>query len=114
MLSDYNFVSRLKKINKRNIPQYKLKAAKQLIDLEEFDPDLVGKQSSACKSLCIWSIALVQYSMNFNKVKPKVELMEAKKAEVEGMEEQLEELNVELSTMKEQLRKRESEQRKMN
>jgi hypothetical protein len=51
----------------------------------------------------------VEYATNFNKVKPKVILMETKKASVDKMEEEISGLNVELTTMKEHLRKRESE-----
>lgn len=43
MLSDYGFVGKLKKIDKRNVPKNRLRVAKELINLEQFDPEIVGK-----------------------------------------------------------------------
>lgn len=47
--------------------------------------------------------------MNYNMVRPKVELMDQKKKEVEGMESQIQELNNQLDYIREQIKVREED-----
>jgi predicted nucleic acid-binding Zn-ribbon protein len=51
--------------------------------------------------------------MNYNLVRPKVELMDKKRKEVEEMESQISSLNKELDYIREQIKKREEDQKKL-
>jgi len=52
--------------------------------------------------------------MNYNLVKPKVELMDKKRKEVEEMESQISSLNKELDYIREQIKKKEEDQKKLS
>jgi len=71
VLSDGKFIDRLKTYDKDNIPPKILKALEKYIQKEEYTPDRVGNQSSAAKSLCMWSHAMDTYSKVAKEVEPK-------------------------------------------
>jgi dynein heavy chain, axonemal len=62
VIVDINFMDRLKSYDRNNIPEACLKKIKPYISKTEFDPIYVGKQSQACKSLCLWVRAMDNYA----------------------------------------------------
>ena len=61
ILSDTNFMKSLEEFDKDNIPESVIRRLKKYIDDPSYLPDIVGKQSSAAKSLCMWTRAMDVY-----------------------------------------------------
>mmetsp|Transcript_43965 Transcript_43965/g.42564 ORF Transcript_43965/g.42564 Transcript_43965/m.42564 type:complete len:83 (+) Transcript_43965:3537-3785(+) len=56
------FVNRLLSYNVSNTPESVLaKVRKNYLSKKEFDPEDVGKKSSAAKCLCIWAISVSKF-----------------------------------------------------
>ena len=47
------------------------KVRKNYLSLKEFEPEDIGKKSSAAKCLCIWAIAVSRFQIILKKVEPK-------------------------------------------
>ena len=60
----------------------KIKKLQKYLKMEKFNPDDVGKVSTAAKSLCMWVIAMDTYSSVAKTVEPK-------KAQLKEAEEKL-------------------------
>merc|ERR1712159_822330 len=71
VLSDGKFLDRLKQFDKDNIPQPVLKKLEKFVVKPEYQPDVVGNQSKAAKSLCMWTHAMDTYSKVAKEVEPK-------------------------------------------
>jgi dynein heavy chain len=71
LLSDGNFLQSLMDFDKDNISEPILKKLKKYIDMEDFNPDSVGRVSKAAKSLCMWACAMDVYSAVAKTVVPK-------------------------------------------
>lgn len=91
VLSDGGFLEKLRKFDKDNIPAAILKKLEKYVVKPEYQPDMVGKQSSAAKSLCMWTHAMDTYSKVAKEVEPK-------KKKLADMNAQL---NAAMSTLKE-------------
>jgi len=66
------FINKLLTYNVSNTPESVLnKVRKNYLAKKEFDPEDVGKKSSAAKSLCIWCIAVSKFQIVTKKVEPK-------------------------------------------
>ena len=68
---DINFIDKLKKYDKDNIPDKALRNLRVLTKRPEFEPETIGKQSQACKSLCLWCRAMDSYALVAKEVEPK-------------------------------------------
>merc|ERR1719409_952145 len=71
VLSDTKFLDRLKAFDKDNIPAAVLKKLEKFVVKPEYQPDTVGNQSRAAKSLCMWTHAMDTYSKVAKEVEPK-------------------------------------------
>jgi dynein heavy chain len=71
VLSDVKFIEKLKTFDKDNIPPKILKGLEKYVVKPEYTPETVGKQSSAAKSLCMWTFAMDTYSKVAKEVEPK-------------------------------------------
>jgi dynein heavy chain len=71
LLGDGNFLDSLKVYDKDNIDEKILKKLQKYIKMEDFNPEKVGKVSTAAKSLCMWVIAMDTYSGVSKTVEPK-------------------------------------------
>lgn len=55
-----------------NTPENVLsKVRKNYLNLKEFDPEDIGKKSSAAKCLCIWALSVSKFQIVLKKVEPK-------------------------------------------
>lgn len=59
VIADFHFITRIKKIDKRNLSDQKISNVRDIIENDNMKPELVGKQSQACKHLCVWCLAIV-------------------------------------------------------
>jgi len=71
VMTDAKFLDRLKTFDKDNIPPKVLKTLEKYVTKPEYTPDQVGRQSTAAKSLCMWSHAMDTYSKVAKEVEPK-------------------------------------------
>ncbi|KAG1698535.1 Dynein heavy chain 7, axonemal [Nymphon striatum] len=79
LLSDMSFLEKLKNYDKDNIPVHIItKIRKSYTNLEEFNPSVVAKASSAAEGLCMWLLAIEKYEKVLKVVGPKkIKLVEA-------------------------------------
>eukprot|EP00002_Diphylleia_rotans_P007300 TRINITY_DN1682_c0_g1_i3.p1 TRINITY_DN1682_c0_g1~~TRINITY_DN1682_c0_g1_i3.p1 ORF type:complete len:1955 (-),score=398.96 TRINITY_DN1682_c0_g1_i3:368-6232(-) len=91
ILGDTQFLSRLIKYDKDNIPDAVLKKLKRYIDDPTFQPANVAKQSMAARSLCMWVRAMDTYSKVAKTVAPKRERLAIAEAQLKEAEDKLRE-----------------------
>jgi dynein heavy chain len=68
-----NFIKSLIDFDKDNIPDKVLKKISKYTSEPDFQPEKVGNVSLACRSLCLWVIAMEKYGTIFRVVQPKRE-----------------------------------------
>jgi len=71
LLNESSFLDDLKAYDKDNIPEKLLKGIAKYMKMDEFQPDTVGKVSTAAKSLCMWVRAMDTYARVAKTVEPK-------------------------------------------
>jgi dynein heavy chain len=71
MMVDIAFIDRLKTYDRNNTADAVLRKLRTITNKPEFDPINIGKQSQACKSLCMWCRAIDNYSKIAKVVEPK-------------------------------------------
>ncbi|CAD7974708.1 unnamed protein product [Amoebophrya sp. A25] len=71
VLNDSGFIDRLKNYDKDNIQPKILQKLEKFVVKAEYQPDVVGNQSKAAKSLCMWTHAMDTYSKVAKEVEPK-------------------------------------------
>merc|ERR1719409_455075 len=91
VLSDTKFLDRLKAFDKDNIPAAVLKKLEKFVVKPEYQPDVVGNQSRAAKSLCMWTHAMDTYSKVAKEVGPKKEKLAEMNKELEKANSNLKE-----------------------
>merc|ERR1719399_310316 len=96
VLNDSAFLDKLRNYDKDNIPGPALKKLAKFVIRDEYQPDVVGRQSSAAKSLCMWTHAMDTYSKVAKEVAPK-------KAALAEMNEQLAIANASLQSKRDAL-----------
>ena len=84
VLSQMDFIEKLQKYNKDNIPEGILRKLKTYVNRDEFEPEFVGSKALAAKSLCMWCIAMSKYSEVIKVVRPKREKVKAMNAKLEA------------------------------
>ncbi|XP_054461370.1 dynein axonemal heavy chain 2-like [Anoplopoma fimbria] len=70
-LGDSNFIKTLVNFDRDNITDRVLKKTGQYCRQVDFQPEIIGKVSSAAKSLCMWVRAMEVYGRAFRVVEPK-------------------------------------------
>jgi dynein heavy chain len=71
LLADAEFINKLINFNKETLTDKVYTKIKQFSKNPDFNPEIVGKVSIACKSLCSWVLALQTYHEVYRTVKPK-------------------------------------------
>lgn len=129
-LGDQDFIKQLINFDKDNITDRTLKKIGQYCSTDDFQPDVVGKVSSAAKSLCMWVRAMEVYGRIYRVVEPKRQRLhqaesvllekqeqlrsaEEKLAEVERRMAELQQQYKEKMEQKEELRKKAEHTEKM-
>lgn len=99
VLMEMGFIERLKFFEKDKIPEKITQKLKSYVMRADFEPVQIGAVSSACKSLCLWCIAIEKYSKAFKEVAPK--------------KKHVEEMNLILKQKNDELKKKLSELQKV-
>ncbi|KAG9435569.1 dynein heavy chain 6, axonemal isoform X1 [Apis mellifera carnica] len=86
VLGDIHFLDRLINYPKDEISDKLLEKLQDYINHPEFQPDLVARQSKACKSLCIWVRAIDGYAKVYRVVEPKRQRLKKAEAELNAIE----------------------------
>ncbi|XP_076649863.1 dynein heavy chain at 16F [Halictus rubicundus] len=86
VLGDIHFLDRLMAYPKDEISDKLLNKLQEYVNHPEFRPDLVAKQSKACKSMCIWVRAMDGYAKIYRVVEPKRQRLHAAEQELETIE----------------------------
>jgi dynein heavy chain len=71
LLNEGDLMKWLFNYDKDNVSDKTLKKLKKYIDDPRFQPDIVAKTSTSCKSLCLWVRAIDLYSHVYRTVEPK-------------------------------------------
>ncbi|XP_015429803.1 PREDICTED: dynein heavy chain 6, axonemal, partial [Dufourea novaeangliae] len=89
VLGDIHFLDRLMAYPKDEISDKLLNRLQEYVNHPEFRPDLVARQSKACKSMCIWVRAMDGYAKIYRVVEPKRQRLHQAEAELRAIEELL-------------------------
>ncbi|KAI8907759.1 dynein heavy chain and region D6 of dynein motor-domain-containing protein [Powellomyces hirtus] len=105
LLSDPQFMRKMAEFDKDNIPESVSKKLKKYIENPNFNPEAVEKVSKACKSMCMWVIAMDLYSRVNKEVAPKRRRLEEAAAALESTRAKLAEKAAALAEVESQLSK---------
>jgi len=90
MMADTGFLERLQTYDKDNIPADVIaKIRAEYITLENFQPEVVKKSSSAAEGMCVWVISMDVYERIEKVVKPKKAALAQAQAELKVVEADL-------------------------
>ncbi|KAJ3027001.1 UNVERIFIED_CONTAM: Dynein heavy chain 6, axonemal, partial [Siphonaria sp. JEL0065] len=105
LLSDPQLMKKMAEYDKDNIPESMTKKLRKYVDNPIFTPESVEKVSKACKSMCMWVIAMDIYSRVFKEVLPKKKRLEEAQATLEDTRAKLAEKTAALQEVENQLNK---------
>jgi dynein heavy chain len=105
LLGDAQFMKKLQEYDKDNIQEALAKKLRKYIENPSFNPEAVEKVSKACKSLCMWVIAMEFYSRVFKEVAPKRKRLEEAQQTLEETKRKLDEKTAALHEVEVQLGK---------
>ncbi|KAI9333548.1 dynein heavy chain and region D6 of dynein motor-domain-containing protein [Obelidium mucronatum] len=105
LLSDPQLMKKMAEYDKDNIPESITKKLRKYVDNPIFTPESVEKVSRACKSMCMWVIAMDIYSRVFKEVLPKKKRLEEAQATLEDTRAKLAEKTAALQEVENQLNK---------
>ncbi|OAJ44270.1 hypothetical protein BDEG_27524 [Batrachochytrium dendrobatidis JEL423] len=105
LLSDPQLMRKMAEYDKDNIPESLSKKLKKYIESPNFNPDAVEKVSRACKSMCMWVVAMDLYSRVFKEVLPKKKRLEEAQTTLESTKAKLAEKVEALAEVETQLEK---------
>lgn len=103
ILSDPQLMKKMQEYDKDNIAESTTKKLRKYIENPNFNPESVEKVSKACKSLCMWVIAMDIYSRVFKEVAPKKKRLEEAQATLEVIKNKLAEKTAALQEVEAQL-----------
>ena len=92
LLSEPDFLRRIKEYDKENIPNKILKKLEHYTQKPEFQPAKLADISAAASALCAWVHAIESYAKTFRDVEPKRQTVNALESNLFKMEEKLTEL----------------------
>lgn len=104
VLGNSNFLKECKDFDKDNIPDPTIKKLQVYVRNPEFDPETVGKQSLAAKSLCMWVQAMDLYHRVAKNVEPKRQVLNEAKSKLKVMQDQLAEKQTMLAKVEHELK----------
>jgi dynein heavy chain len=102
-ISDPNFLQSLIAFDKESLNEALMTKVSKFTSLAKFNPDEVGKQSGAAKSLCQWIRAMEMYGKILKVVAPKREKLRSNQEALEKKQQQLHESSNKLSQYQERL-----------
>ncbi|KAJ3032226.1 Dynein heavy chain 6, axonemal [Rhizophlyctis rosea] len=105
LLSDPQLMKKMAEYDKDNIPESVSKKLKKYIDNPNFNPETVERTSKACKSMCMWVVAMDIYSRVFKEVQPKRRRLEEAQQALESTRAKLAEKAAALAEVESQLEK---------
>ncbi|KAJ3101998.1 Dynein heavy chain 6, axonemal [Phlyctochytrium planicorne] len=105
LLGDSQLMKKMQDFDKDNIPDSLLKKLKKYTENPLFNAEAVEKVSKACKSMCMWVIAMDIYSRIFKEVQPKRRRLEEAQATLESTRAKLAEKTAALQEVESQLEK---------
>ncbi|KAJ3347122.1 Dynein heavy chain 6, axonemal [Entophlyctis luteolus] len=103
LLSDPQLMKKMQDFDKDNIPETTTKKLRKYIENPSFNPEAVERVSKACKSMCMWVIAMDIYSRVYKEVLPKKKRLEEAQATLEITREKLAEKTAALQEVEDQL-----------
>ncbi|ORX87336.1 hypothetical protein BCR32DRAFT_215454 [Anaeromyces robustus] len=103
LLGDPQIMKKMIEFDKDNIPEATTKKLKKYIENPNFTPENVEKVSKACKSMCMWVIALDKYSHIFREVQPKRKRLEEAQEALKITQAKLAEKTAALKQVEDQL-----------
>uniref|UniRef100_A0A1I8HFN9 AAA domain-containing protein n=1 Tax=Macrostomum lignano TaxID=282301 RepID=A0A1I8HFN9_9PLAT len=98
-LGEQNFIGQLVDFKKDNISDRVLKKIGQYCSQDDFQPEVVGKVSSAAKSLCMWVRAMEVYGRIYRVVEPKRQRLQQAEAVLQEKQAQLREAEEKLAAV---------------
>jgi dynein heavy chain len=105
ILSDSQLMRKMQEYDKDNIPESVSKKLRKYCENPSFTPDAVEKVSRACKSMCLWAMAMDIYSRVVKEVAPKRKRLEEAQASLDDIKEKLLEKTNALKEVEAQLHK---------
>jgi dynein heavy chain len=109
ILQDFNFLDSLKKYPKDDVQDETRAKLGKYINDPSFNAESVGKVSTACKSLCMWALAIDQYAEVNSHVRPKKARLKEAQDKAAVMQAQLQEKQNELAEVTARLQKLEQD-----
>lgn len=83
------FIDNLKKYDKDNIKESLLKKLKKYTTDPKFTPANIARKSGAAKSICMWALAIDNYSAVMKVIKPKQAALKEAEAELKVVQDEL-------------------------
>ncbi|KAI9203256.1 dynein heavy chain and region D6 of dynein motor-domain-containing protein [Polychytrium aggregatum] len=105
LLGDSQFMKKMQDYDKDNIPEAIQKKLQKYIQNPNFNPEAVERVSKACKSMCMWVVAMDLYSRVFKEVAPKRKRLEEAQQMLEATMAKLAEKTAALQEVESQLQK---------
>jgi dynein heavy chain len=105
LLGDPQLMKKMQEYDKDGIPEAITKKLRKYIEMPTFNPEAVERVSKACKSMCMWVIAMELYSRVFKEVAPKRKRLEEAQQSLESTRAKLEEKAAALAEVELQLEK---------
>ncbi|RKO89719.1 dynein heavy chain and region D6 of dynein motor-domain-containing protein [Blyttiomyces helicus] len=105
LLSDPQLMKKMAEFDKDNISEAVSKKLKKYIENPNFNAEAVEKVSKACKSMCLWVLAMDIYSRVFKEVTPKKRRLEEARSSLAATMAKLEEKTAALKEVENQLEK---------
>ena len=103
VISDANFLQSLIAFDKESLNEALMSKLSKFTSLAKFNPEEVGKQSGAAKSLCQWIRAMEMYGKILKVVAPKREKLRSNQEALEKKQQQLQEGSDKLRQYQEKL-----------
>ncbi|KAJ3321819.1 Dynein heavy chain 6, axonemal [Boothiomyces sp. JEL0866] len=105
ILGDPQLMKKMQEYDKDTIPEAITKKLRKYIEMPAFNPEAVERVSRACKSMCMWVIAMELYSRVFKEVAPKRKRLEEAQQSLESTRAKLAEKAAALQEVENQLEK---------
>ncbi|TPX53528.1 hypothetical protein SeMB42_g00716 [Synchytrium endobioticum] len=102
-LGDLKFMQNVLQFDRDNISDKILRRITQYTTDENFQPDIVGRASSAAKGLCLWVRAMETYGQIFRQVGPKKEKLRQLQDQLEKKRKSLQEARAKYTETQEKL-----------
>ncbi|OAF69166.1 Axonemal beta dynein heavy chain 2 [Intoshia linei] len=103
-IGDANFIKQLMNFDKDNISDKVMKKIGQYCSQTDFHPDIIGRVSTAAKSLCMWVRAMDVYAKIYRVVEPKRQRLNAAQQQLNEKQNQLREAKEKLTEVEQKMK----------